>query len=254
MAESLDEVFTSNERAAEPWLLYDSIVIGPGAKAMVNTWFDNWAEFAKLLGKLTFFGTKRAGAPDWATNVAGEREDYSMFFYQYGIELIAPMAGNSAITSVLDAQFMPMEWAGLLTTFSSVELKQANTDVVLKLPTAHAPGAVGVDGRRIEGAAIPASVPGSNGQLLISNSWHFAEERAIPRQGSWDVTMKIEEPAETFFKSLPATAGPGYKQVLLPPPAGTTTPPTLIQIPNWYVMRMWFRGKRHTQLRGAYEK
>jgi hypothetical protein len=249
MAEGLQEAFTENERAAEPWLLYDSIVIGPGAKEQVPSWYNTWAEFAKALGKLVFFGQKRQGAPDWATNVGGEREDYSMFFYQYGIEMIPPMAGNSAQTSVLDAQFMPMEFPSILATYASVELKQASTDVVLKLPTAHAPGAVGIDARRIDSAAIPAVIPGSNGQLMISNSWHFAEERAIPRQGSWDVTMKIENPAEDFLKSIPATAGPGFKQVALP-----GDPIVILEFPNWYVIRMWFRGKRHTQLRGAYQK
>ncbi len=252
MAESIEEAFTTDERAQEPWLMYDSIVIGRGAKDKVNSWFNTWGEFAKQVNKLEWFGKKRDGVPDWASNITGEREDFSLYFYQFGVELIAPMSGVAEQTASPDVAFMPMQFAYLLSTYMSLSMTQANTDVTLQLPTAHAPGGVGVDARRVDGAATPAAIPGSNGQLIISNSWHFAAERAIPRQGSWNVKGVIDEPAADFFKELGATAGggPGFQQLVISDPGVVRN----VLLPNWYVIRLWFRGKRNAQLRGAYKK
>lgn len=245
--------FDRDERASEPWLIYDSVCIGPGARDLVSTWFNTWSEFGRQVSNLSWFKAARQGVPTWASNVTGEREDFSLFFFQFGCEIWAPPTGDGLITNPLDAFFMPGEWARLITQFMQLRLKMANTDIVLEFPAAHAPGAVGVDGQRTDGAATPAVVPPSNGQLLVSNSWHFPEERAIPRQGSFEVIGEIGEPASAFFRALPATAGPGTKGVFIPNP-NPAEPPTILEFPMWYILRTWFRGKRHAQIRGNYQK
>jgi hypothetical protein len=242
-----------NVRAQEPYLMYDSIVVGPGAAgangaAGITGWYNTWAELAANADKLEWFGVKRTNVPDWASNTAGEREDFSLYIYQAGLEIILPPGAFPLDQSGVDAGLYPLMIPWSLMTYLSLTFTMANVDTTLKLPASHAPASTGLSGAAVDGVAGPVVYPGSSGVPAVQNSWRFAEPWEIPRQGNWRVNGKIERPLTGFLANLP---GPFSKQIVVPPAPGSGTAPTVAEMPNWTVLRMWMRGYRRVQLRGA---
>jgi len=230
-------------RASEPWLIYDSICIGPGAGDVDNGWFNSWTEFAAAGDKLKWFFGARKLAPKWATNVSGEREDFSLYLYQGMFEIVVPPGVSGLDRSGVDQTVVPLLVPYLLSTFLSMQMKLGGVDVTLVLPASHLPASTGIVGGRTDGAAGPTSVPGSVGVPAAQNTWKFAEPQSIPRQGRWSMEGFLDEPARGFLRNL---EGPSAKQV----PAVVAGGDTAV-FPNWTVLRVSMRGYRNVQLRGA---
>lgn len=242
-------------RVAEQWVRYDSVVIGPGANQLDDGWFDSWADFANA-DSIVWFTKRSSNVGRAYTNQGTERTDWAQDFYQTGIEFFAPAGFGEREREVLDAVIMPSLFVRELPNRMPFEITIADSDQVALFPGAHGPSGFGTTGVEASQAPAPLFVPGQQGDAHVSNTWKWPEPIMLPAQGRIRVSARVDQPIRGLLAQLDGC--PGHKQ--LPPcgiqPAGTSgpagnTPPTFLEYPNWYVIRVFFRGPRYLQIRGA---
>lgn len=237
-------------RVAEQWERYDSIVIGPGAKAVDTGWFNTWAEFGAA-SELVWFTKRDSAVGESYTNQSTERTDWAQDIYQTGIEFLAPTGLGDRERDVLDQVIMPNLFIRHLPTLMPFRVKLADADEIALAPGNHYPPGYGVTGTEASQAPAPLFVGGNVGEAHVSNTWKWPEPVMVPAQGRIAVRARIDEPIVTLLRQL--TACPGFKQIppcpLFPPGGSIPNPP--IAYPNWYVIKVFHRGPRYLQLRGA---
>lgn len=247
-----------NTRVAEQWVRYDSIVIGPGASDVDNGWYNTWAEFAAA-SKLVWFDKRSANVGDAYSNQTAERSDWAQDFFQTGIEWFAPLGLGERETQILDQVIMPELFTRELPNRMAFSVKLAQADEIAQFPGTHAPSGMGTTGIVASQSAATLFSPGQQGDPHTSNSWKWPEPVMLPAQGTIRVTARIDSPLKELLAELgsignatPVRQCPGFKQI---PPCtvdtGFSEEPTFILYPNWYVIRVWFRGPRYLQLRGG---
>lgn len=227
-------------RAAEMWDRYDSVVVGPGASRKSAGWFDTWQDMASA-DKLEWFSGRETAAGEAYTNQPTERTDWAQDLYQTRIEFIAPIGIGDLETDVNDAQTMPLLFSQMFPNQIAFKVILAESDEILKCPGSHLPAGLGTAYPFISGAAAPGVYGGSNGEPTVQNSWKWPEPIMLAAKAKLTVRATIDAPLRTLLASLP---GPGYKQI----PNGQGG---VIQVPNWYVIRVSNWGPRYLQLRGA---
>lgn len=238
-------------RVAEQWERYDSVVIGPGARDIDSGWFNDWASFAAA-DKIEFFKQRASSVGDSYSNQGTERTDFAQDFYQTGIEFYAPAGLGELETDLLDQMIMPLFFVRELPNRMPFRVKIADADEIALFPGSHAPSGYGVTGVEASQAPAPMMSPGQQGDAHVSNTWKWPEPVMVPAAGRISVIARIDTPAREFLRQLDGC--PGSKNM---PPCGAAQaslnnePVESILYPNWYMIRVFFRGPRYLQLRGA---
>lgn len=235
-------------RAEEQWLRYDTICIGPGAKAINSTWFENFSEFADA-DSLTWMDGSRTRQVGLAyCNQSGDTEDWSQRIYQTGIEFMAPPGIAEGETVALDSAVMPEIFTRLLPEMMSFRVIMQDLDDVLIAPGSHMPGIAGVSGGFADGAGSTLFDAGQRGTGDIRNSWTWPKPLGVPAKSKISVNARIDNPVKGFLRSL--TTVPGSKSFVIPAALPITGFQT-VTLRNWYRIMVWHRGPRFVQLRGA---
>lgn len=233
-------------RSEEAWLRYDSIVIGKGASEITPTWFENWETFANA-SKLIWFTAGRTEAVGEAyCNLAGQQEDYAQRVFQSGIEFIAPPGYQGFEENVADTGFIQSLFLNMLPNNMSFGIKLQNVDNILRLPGIHMPAGTGISGAVQNGAGALFSMPGHTGDANLRNTWGWASPIGIPSQSKIQYSAEIDDPMKSFLRDLPDNL-PGVANL----PVIVNNELELIEFKNWYTIRVWNRGPRYVQLRGA---
>lgn len=236
-------------RSKEQWLRYDSVVIGPGAREVDGTWFNTWAQFADA-ESIRFNSGNRSGNVGLAyTNQTSEREDFAQDIYQTGIEFFSPPGILELEQDNTDALLMPLIFGQELPRRSSFRIVMADTDTIAVLPGIHMPAGVGTSGgATVEPAAdvTPSSVQGTPD---VRNTWNWPEPIKIPAKGQYTTIMRLDQPWKRCLLAL--VNSPKNKVIPIPPEQPGQPPAGEVICQNWYVIRVWHRGPRYVQLRGA---
>ncbi len=236
-------------RVAEQWERYDSVVIGPTAKAFDEGWFNTWAEFAAA-DEIVWFQKRSSNVGRAYSNQQTERTDWAQDFYQTGIEFYAPPGLGERERDILDQVIMPIFFTRELPNRMSFRIALADADTIAEFPGIHCPSGYGTTGVEASQAPAPLMIPGQTGDAHVSNTWKWPEPVMLPAQGRIAVRGRIDQPIKAYLAQL--TTCPGFKSLPLCGPAQPPTGPvSLASYPNWYVIRVFHRGPRYLQLRGA---
>lgn len=236
-------------RAREQWLRYDSIVIGPGASAVHQSWFENFATFANAKTLQWGGGQRSRAVGDAYSNHEGEREDFAQIIYQTGVEFIAPIGALGFESSLVDAGLLPQLFVADLPQRMSFQVQLQGVDNVLLVPGSHLPGGTGNTNMQAGGFGAVNTYAGSNGAVNLRSTWTWPTPLPIPAKSKLAVFGQIDNPISEFLQEL--VASPGTKTVTVPDGNGETKN---VEMPNWYAIRVWHRGPRSVQLRGAYSQ
>lgn len=227
-------------RSAEQWERYDSIVIGEGARARDNGWFDSWAELAAA-SEIQFFSGRGGNVGHAYTNQNTERTDWAQDLYQTHIEFVAPPGNADLEEQPLDAGYFAQMFTQQLPDALDVRVTLAESDDIARAPARHFPAGFGTTSPFIDGAASPQVLAGNSGVASVSNAWKWPTPIMLAAKSKLTVSMRLNEPLLSALRNMPP---PGAKRIELPDG-------TVIRVPNWYVIRVTFRGPRYLQLRGA---
>jgi hypothetical protein len=227
-------------RVGEHWERYDSIVIGEGARALDPGWFDTWAQFAAA-ENLTWFSRRQPNVGASYQNQETERTDYAQDIHQTGIEWVCPVGMSDREELEVDGEVTPILFTQALPTMMGFRVILAEADEIAKAPANHFPSGYGNAGFFANGAAAPLVSGGTQGEPRVQNTWKWPEPLMLPAQGKLTCRGRVDNPLRQFLATLP---GPGAK--LIQDGAGN-----IVRLPNWYVIKVFHRGPRFLQLRGA---
>lgn len=234
-------------RSREQWLRYDSIVIGEGARDASPSWYNTFAEFAEADALNWFTGSRTRQVGLSYSNIAGDTEDFAQMIYQSGIEFIAPLGAlNAASQGLENVGVLQNLFVNELPKRMAFTVRMMDTDDVLIAPGIHMPGGVGNSGQTgFIQSAISFSA-GQTGTPEVRNTWSWPEPLEVPARSKISLSARIDRPTRTLlqqFDTLPGT------QVY--PVEDANGEFRFVEQPNWYVIRVWHRGPRFVQLRGA---
>lgn len=227
-------------RVGEHWERYDSIVIGEGANALDPGWFNTWTAFSAA-ENLTWFSRRQPNVGSSYQNQETERTDYAQDIHQTGIEFIAPVGMSDREEVEADGEFTPIMFQTMLPTMMGFRVILAEADEIARIPANHAPSGYGVAGFNASGAAAPMVSAGSQGDPRVQNTWKWPEPLMLAAQGKLTCRARVDNPLRDFLRFLP---GPGAKLV-------QDVDGVVRRLPNWYVIKVFHRGPRFLQLRGA---
>jgi len=230
-------------RAEEQYLRYDTICIGLGAKAVDSGWFDTWEQFAK--SSKIVWGIDRKDAGDAFSNCSGPQEDYSQLIYQSGVDFIPPLGLSNFEGQLLDT-YLPAIFTRDLPNAMAFHVQQANTDDVLVAPGGHLPGVSGVSGAQFNGAGALILDGGQTGTPDLRTSWQWPNPLQIPAKSKLQVISRVDGQMRDFLLQLPISPGENTLPYL-----AANNEPEFATFRNWYKIRVWHRGPRFVQLRGA---
>lgn len=238
-------------RNREQWLRYDSIVIGPGAKEATPTWFNTMAEFANTRELIWFTSTRdRQAGPAYNNVASGGQENFGQLVYQTGIEFIAPPGTLQYETESIDSDLLGKFFLQELPRRMAFSVKLQDTDQILEVPGIHLPAGVGTTGTNVSAAGALTSVQGQTGDASLRATWTWPDPIVVPANRKLGVSAIIDRPIAQFLQQL--NASPGSKVVPVPVVSASAIELRDVTYPNWYVIRIWHRGPRFVQLRGAY--
>ena len=232
---------TQPAKVRQPFLKYDSIIIGPSAKDLDAGFFNDWPAFSRS-STIKWFVDRSSSVPNWASSSNTDRSDWAFEIHQAGIEFMSPAANTLVNTNATD-NWMPEMFSTKLVEQMCFEFQVADTDMVLKIPGVHAPAGVGASGLIYDGSTTANVHPATNGVPTISNSWKFPDPLKVSMRSMMTVQSRMEEPLNTTFSNI---TGPGNKFVPNGAAAGGFT-----FTPCWYVIRVWLRGARFIDNVGA---
>lgn len=237
-------------RSKEQWVRYDTIMVGFTARQTTqNGWQETFAQFADqdLLVWNDGSRTKQVGK-SWC-NQSGSTEDYSQLIYETGVEYFGPIGyGRDAIYAA-DAMVMPAYWINNLPRAMSFSVKMQDTDEWLLVPGSHLPGGTGISGNFADDSGMPQIWGGQTGIPGLGQVWKWPKPLEVAKKTKLVVEGTIDKPVKPFLQQLDA----------LPFQASFTVPDgknpgqfKQATLNLWYGIRVWHRGPRNVQLRGAY--
>ncbi len=234
-------------RSEEQWLRYDTICIGKGAKQVNTNWFEDFATFAGASNLVWFTAGRTKTVGESFCNLSGQSEDFAQRIYQTGIEFIAPPGMLGYTENLADGGIMQTIFEEEFPNYMRFSTKVQNVDEVLQLPGIHQPAGVGVTGQSATGAGALFTVAGHTGDANLRNTWAWPHALGIPSKSKIEVNATVDDPLKTFLLSLPDTL-PGTTNV---PVTNADNEVATFALENWYRIRIWHRGPRYVQLRGA---
>jgi hypothetical protein len=123
---------------------------------------------------------------------------------------------------------------------------QANTDDIAVAPGGHMPGVSGVTGAQLGGVGQIIVDGGQRGTADIRNSWQWPTPLKVPAKSKLQVVSRVDGEMRDFLLQLPIS--PGIKTIPFLDSTGELDKATY---QNFYRIRVWHRGPRFVQLRGA---
>lgn len=231
-------------RVGEQWERIDSVVIGKGASGAGGSkgWFETWKDFAET-DELVWFQGRDTGAPKSLVNQLGERTDWAQTIHQTLVEFVAPVGISDIESDPNDGFVTPQIFVQQLANFMPMRLIISEADEMTNAPGSHYPSGFGTSYPLQAGAAAPSTYAGQQGEPLITQGWKWPEPLGLAAKSNIAVKARIDNPLRKFFAGLP---GPGVKEV----PDGDGG---IVELPNWYYIRITHRGPRWLQIRGARE-
>lgn len=234
-------------RSEEQWLRYDTICIGKGASAVDKGWFENFRDFANASNLVWFTSGRTSTVGESFCNLSGQSEDFAQRIYQSGIEFIAPPGLLGLTSNLADGGVAQTLFTEELPNYMRFNVKVQNVDEVLSVPGIHMPAGVGVTGQNASGAGALFTVAGHTGDANLRNTWSWPHALGIPSKSKIEVNARIDDPLKAWLLSLP-TSLPGSTDV---PATDDNGEVNTYALENWYRIRIWHRGPRYVQLRGA---
>lgn len=234
-------------RSEEQWERYDTICIGPGASSVDKNWFENFQDFANASNLVWFTSGRTKAVGESFCNLSGQDEDFAQRVFQSGIEFLCPPGLAGLEDNLGDAGFIQQLFIQELPTYMRFAINVQDVDNVLRVPGNHLPAGYGVTGASLNGAGSLFSVSGQTGDANIRNTWAWPHAVGIPAKSKIEYTATIDDPMKSFLRGLPTTL-PGQAQI---PTTGENGEFELVPYDNWYRIRVWNRGPRYVQLRGA---
>lgn len=251
MVDEAIEEQTRGLRSKEPWVRYDSVVIGPNLPN-VQGWFPNFGAFAAADGVRFNDGTRTEGSagPEYC-NQSGDTEDWAQNIYRTAIEFHAPFGIEEVEQSSFDEAFGPVFWTQEIPRRCIATMSLQDTDNILRVPPIMLPANLGVSNSVLNGAASIFTVPGQTGADDLRSGWTWAKPVQVPAKGKVIVTINLGKPVRAFLASVGIFA-PGQKIVpMAAVGAGGIIVSQQVPYPNWYMIRVSHWGPRFVQLRGA---
>ena len=236
-------------RAEEQWLRYDSICIGPGAKEVSQSWFNSFAEFADA-DSLTWGDgsrTKQVGLS--YCNQSGQSEDWAQRIYQSGVDFEAPPGILATESQSIDSGAMQEIFMRMLPEMMAFRVTMQDLDDVLIVPGGHLPSVSGVSGQSMNGAGFLIADAGQRGTGDMRNSWTWPEPLEVAAKSKLTVSARVDNPLVGALRGLVSV--PGTKTLTVVDNLADPPVVTQVQLRNWYRIRVWHRGPRFVQLRGA---
>lgn len=232
-----------NVRDASLFSLYDTYWVGFGANKRDPGYNDTYQEMA-LQEKLTFFQGRKIQALAW-TNQPGDRRDWAFeaSFLTAEMMQLYPSIGNYC-QNPLDAQFGPAFWSTLAQGLA-ITIKQGDAaDVIWESPLSFVPAGNQATNLNFDGSSAPATTPANNGVADKRCFLAFASPISLPAKSKLDVELRIADPIKSFLASAN-----------LPPPGAIQLPTEagIVEMFQWYGIRISLHGVRYLQLRGARE-
>jgi hypothetical protein len=227
-------------RAREQWERYDTVIVGQGAQDQSKGWFNNFAGFAAV-SQISWFQSRDSNVDLAYTNQKSERYDYAQDIYNCNIEFMSPAYQAEFDTLGESQKEALIIWTQELPKAMGFETLLADADIIAQGPgTAFMAGRGNAGGFATDTGASMVS-GGNNGLAMRDNSWSFPEPIMIAAKAKLTVRAYIASPIKNLLAQLP---GPGTVEI----PNGLGG---YITVPNWYGIRVSFRGPRYLQLRGA---
>lgn len=226
-------------RSAEEWQRYDTIVIGKGASKRDPGWFENWTDLSNA-SELQWFSGRASGVGGSFANQTTERADWAQDLHMTSIEFVCDPFLGEFESQPLEENLVPLFFSKTLPDLMSVRVILSDSDEIAKAPASHFPGRYGHDGFYSDSSSGPTLMPANNGAPGQSG-WRWVVPITLAAKSRLTVSARIDEPAIEMLRALP---DPGTK--LIPQPDGT-----VVEIPNWYKIRVTHSGPRYLQLRGA---
>lgn len=237
-------------RNEEQWTRYDTIMVGRDApKVTQNGWKGTFSDFANedLLTWNDGSRTKQIGKS--YCNQSGNTEDFAQLIYQTGVEFLAPVGLGRDVEFSADALVMVNYWTQTLPRSMSFSVKLQDTDEWLLVPGSHLPGGTGTTGAYATDSGLPLIYPGQNGEPNLGAVWQWPKPLRVAAKKKLVVEATLDKPVKEFLQQL--NANPGLAFVTVPDGAnpGQFKQATM---KLWFGIRVWHRGPRRVQLRGAY--
>ena len=234
-------------RAEEQWERYDTICVGRGASRIAPSWFETFADFVNADSLVWGDGTRTRTVGTSYCNQSGDAEDWAQRVYQSGIDFEAPSGFLGFEDVGIEAGLMQQVWIRDLPEMMAVTVTVQDLDAMLLVPAGHMPSAAGVSGQSMNGAGFLVGDAGQRGTGDMRNTWTWPRPLDIPAKSKLAVSARIDSPIKEFLRGLDTI--PTAKNVVIPaaPPLVTKT----VEYRNWYRIRVWHRGPRFVQLRGA---
>lgn len=239
-------------RNEEQWLRYDTTIVGfQSTRVTQNGWKETFAEWASQ-DLITWNDGSRTKAVGKAyCNQSGNTEDFSQMVFQSGVEFFAPSGYGANVVNSADALVMPAYWIQELPRAMSFSFKMQDTDEWLLVPGSHLPGGTGATGTSATDYGAPMIYGGQTGNVGMGSVWEWPEPLEIASKKKLVVEATIDKPAKDFLQQLDAMPG----VATFPVPDGLNpgfTKQATMKL--WFGIRVWHRGPRAVQLRGAYSK
>lgn len=236
-----------NTRVAEPFVLVDTVVIGPGARDRDPGWFNNWAQLAEA-SEIVWHTRRNPNVGKAYTNRPNERLDYAFDLFRMAIDFYGPTGIARHELDYTDAVPMPLLFGDELPRDMSFSLDISGTDNLLEIRGDKAPAGGGSSGLVINGSPGSIIHPSQNGTPYFRNMFAFPEPVMVPAGATLTVTSRINDPIKAYLAKL--TNSPGNK--LLPLGLDAAGGPQQFHFyPNWYRIAVFYIGARYLQLRGA---
>jgi hypothetical protein len=238
-------------RAKEPWVRYDSIVIGPNLPN-VPGWFPNFGAYAASDEVRFNDGSRTEGtAGAEYCNQSGDTEDWAQDIYRTAVEYIAPFGIEDVEQSSFDEAFGPTFWTQEMPRRCIATVSLADTDSILKVPPIMLPSNMGVSDATFGGAGSIFTVPGQTGGNDLKSGWTWPKPVKVPAKGKIIVSIRLGKPVRAFLQAVGIFA-PSQKGVPMSVVgAGGIILNQIVPYPNWYTIRVSHWGPRYLQLRGA---
>lgn len=237
-------------RAEEQWLRYDTICIGPGASRVHQSWFEDFQDFANADSLTWNDGTRTRQVGLAYCNQSGDTEDWAQRIYQSGVDFLAPPGILGSEAQVAEAAVLPELFLRELPEMLAMFVNMQDLDDVLLLPGSHLPGVTGVTGATFNGAGFLIADAGQRGTADMRNSWSWPEPLEVAAKSKLVVRARIDQPIRPFYQQLNGVPGVKTVTVNIPSDEGPSIA-RQIEYRNWYRIRVWHRGPRFVQMRGA---
>lgn len=233
-------------RAEEQWLRYDTICVGRGASRISPSWFENFADFANADSLVWNDGTRTRQVGTSYCNQSGDTEDWAQRVYQSGMDFEAPsgMLGYEEVGA--EAGQLQQIWIRDMPSMMAASVILQDTDTVLLVPAEHLPSSAGVSGQSMNGAGFLVADAGQRGTGDTRNTWTWPVPLDLAAKSKIAVSARIDTPIREFLRGLDTV--PTAKFVVVPAAGGGVKQ---VEYRNWYRIRVWHRGPRYVQLRGA---